>query len=148
MCTLKGISNCSQHYTKCGSVCVEKYLMWKWSNKVINSVKVQSRNVERFNWSWSLSLLWRPMPQLFSALRGQMYARCSANYNFIMFHLTSWMDWWSGYWLCGSSTECILSSTAQRGSNMSSLCDGKLDCGDRSDEAWLVCLQVGYFYIS
>ena len=25
MCTLKGASNCSQHYTKCGSVCVDKY---------------------------------------------------------------------------------------------------------------------------
>ena len=24
MCTLKGSSNCSQHFTKCGAVCVEK----------------------------------------------------------------------------------------------------------------------------
>ena len=27
MCVMKGEGNCSQHYTKCGSVCVEKYEM-------------------------------------------------------------------------------------------------------------------------
>ena len=51
-----------------------------------------------------------------------------------------------GYWLCHTGTECILSSTTQRGTNMTSLCDGKLDCVDRSDEAWLVCLQVCVSY--
>ena len=56
------------------------------------------------------------------------------------------MWWCSGYWLCSTGSECILSSTSQRGANMSSLCDGKLDCRDRSDEAWLVCLQVRYHH--
>ena len=96
MCTLKGESNCSQHYTKCGAVCVEKYLMRKYSNKVINSTKVQSRNVERVNWSGSLSFLWRPLPQLLSAVRGKMHARCSVNF---ILHLMNCND--------GQATGCV-----------------------------------------
>ena len=40
MCTLKGASNCSQHYTKCGGVCVDKYYMREEMSSNINLVNV------------------------------------------------------------------------------------------------------------
>ena len=40
MCTLKGASNCSQHYTKCGSVCVDKYYMREEMSSNSNYVNV------------------------------------------------------------------------------------------------------------
>jgi len=106
MCTLKGASNCSQHYSKCGSVCVEKFSQEMWKGLTGRDL-YHACDSQCLNYSQPCK------------------GKCMP-----------------GYWLCHTSTECILSSTMQRGTNMSSLCDGKLDCSDQSDEAWLVCLQV------
>ena len=47
-----------------------------------------------------------------------------------------------GYWLCHSGDQCILSGVSIADVNMSSLCDGKLDCLDWSDESFIECVKV------
>ena len=50
-----------------------------------------------------------------------------------------------GYWLCHSGDQCILSGVSIADVNMSSLCDGKLDCNDWSDESFTECVKVRQF---
>ena len=57
--------------------------------------------------------------------------------------LNSSLQCLTGYWLCEDMAQCVLlGKLSVEDNHYSSLCDGKIDCKDGSDEGSYQCLQV------
>lgn len=122
----------------CGKSCLEKSDVCRHDGNISCSqhYSVCGDNcVDRFSQDLWESHTGRP---LYHTCDGQCF-----NYSTPCHHICS-----PGYWLCYSGDQCILSGVSIADVNMSSLCDGKLDCQDWSDESFIECVKVYYYEIS
>jgi len=116
-CRVDDTKFCPQHYSLCGiDTCVDRFLQEK-------------------------SIASTGQPEYYSCQGVCTHSSlpCFSSLNRSLLCLT-------GYWLCEDMAQCVLlGKLSVEDNHYSSLCDGKIDCKDGSDEGSYQCLQV-YFY--